>query len=418
MKLKIKKKFIVFIKKECIVSDSEWYNENRSGKMKKKWKLLVAILCVVVAGVACEKKITKEPHGINDTKEDKKTDVGQAKIDTVRPIAYGNVSGLTLEKGTYLSVIGKSDNSSYWKEVEKGAKRAAQDINTMLGYSGDDKVKVTYSGPSDESKVDEQINILDEELARYPAAVNIAVIDASACQVQFDLATENDIPIIGFDSGSNYQGVTLCTTNNADAAKTVAVKLGTAIDNQGELALFVHDSVSTTAKERESAFLNEIQQNHPEIEVVSVYHLDELTTMAQQITEEKNATLTENEKVVAEDITQDDVMDYILEKHPNIKGCMATNQETTQLMVEACERAKKENVILMGFDGGEEQLKSLQDEKLAGVIMQNPYGMGYATIIASARAVLGLGNEAIIDTGYIWVTKENLGKDAIKKMLY
>ena len=43
--------------------------------------------------------------------------------------------------------------------------------------------------------MDEQVNILDEELARYPVAVGISVVDATACEVQFDLAAENDIPV-------------------------------------------------------------------------------------------------------------------------------------------------------------------------------------------------------------------------------
>ena len=53
-----------------------------------------------------------------------------------------------------------------------------------------------------------------------------------------------------------------------------------------------------------------------------------------------------------------------------------------------------------------------------GLIVQNPYGMGYETVVAAARDVLGLGNEAVIDSGYTWVTKENMNKNAIKRMLY
>jgi ribose transport system substrate-binding protein len=52
------------------------------------------------------------------------------------------------------------------------------------------------------------------------------------------------------------------------------------------------------------------------------------------------------------------------------------------------------------------------------LIVQNPYGIGYATVVACARAVLGQGNEATVSTGYTWVTKDNMNKDSIKKMLY
>ena len=63
-------------------------------------------------------------------------------------------------------------------------------------------------------------------------------------------------------------------------------------------------------------------------------------------------------------------------------------------------------------------MKLLKEGKVNGLIVQNPYGMGYATVVAAARDVLGLGNEAVIDSGYTWVTKENMNKNAIKRMLY
>ena len=40
-------------------------------------------------------------------------------------------------------------------------------MNKALGYSGDDKVKVTYNAPGGVEDIDEQVNILDEELARF-----------------------------------------------------------------------------------------------------------------------------------------------------------------------------------------------------------------------------------------------------------
>jgi ribose transport system substrate-binding protein len=52
------------------------------------------------------------------------------------------------------------------------------------------------------------------------------------------------------------------------------------------------------------------------------------------------------------------------------------------------------------------------------LVVQNPYGMGYAAIVAEARCVLEIGNEAEIDTGYIWVDEENLDSKEVQRMLY
>ena len=88
----------------------------------------------------------------------------QANLDFVTPAAYSNIQGLNLEPGTYISIIGKDESSSYWKEVKKGVEQAVKDLNKTLGYSGEDKIKATFNAPDGED-IDEQVNILDEELA-------------------------------------------------------------------------------------------------------------------------------------------------------------------------------------------------------------------------------------------------------------
>ena len=53
-----------------------------------------------------------------------------------------------------------------------------------------------------------------------------------------------------------------------------------------------------------------------------------------------------------------------------------------------------------------------------GLLVQNPFGIGYAAVIASARTVLEIGNEAEVDTGYVWVTQDNREDESVSAMLY
>lgn len=390
--------------------------------MKKRWTIIAGILCIALMGTACSKKVDSDGEEQQTTidKTGKEENENQSKLDMIRPIAYSNVENLNLEPGAYISIIGRNSNDSYWNEVKAGAERAVADINSMLGYKGDDKVRLNFSGPSERDNVDEQINILDEELARYPIAVGISAVDATACEVQFDLAAENDIPIVSFDSGSEYQGVVAtCATNNLEAAKTAAVKLSSILDESGEVVVFVQDSQSMSARDREKGFRDEIAAAHPNIQIVDVYYMDQLEEKAKVIAEERNAAKAEGEEEIqAETLTQEDVVKYILEKHPNLKGVYATNLDTTKLVTDVLTELEREDLNVVGFDGGNSQMKLLKEGKVNGLIVQNPYGMGYATVVAAARDVLGLGNEAVIDSGYTWVTKDNMDKNAIKRMLY
>ena len=388
--------------------------------MKKKTLALVAaVLSVSLCLNACA--------GGSDKKEDKPTtntnvekDAAQSKLDALKPIAYSSVDGLALEPGSYVSIIGRFAGDSYWKEVEEGAKKAISDLNTALGYKGDEKIKLTYSAPETRDDVNEQVNILDEELARYPVAIGIAAIDTTACTIQFDLASENGIPIITFDSGSDYQNVgSHISTDNIAATKTAATQLAYAIEETGEIAVFVQDSISMTAKQRLQGFSDTIASEFPNISIVNVYHMDDLEAMRQTIVTEKNEALPEGEEpLVAENITQEDVVTYILEKNPNLKGIYATNLDSTQLVAKVLTKLQITDLNFVGFDGGEEQMQLLKDGVLTGLVVQNPFAMGYAAVVAAARVALGLGNESVVDSGYTWVTPDNMSEKEIEKMLY
>ena len=181
-----------------------------------------------------------------------------------------------------------------------------------------------------------------------------------------------------------------------------------------------------------TAVTDELTANHPNISVVNVYHMDELSNMQKTVSDEINVgtyrpkdselpdgQLTGEDIVAADSITEDQVVDYILAKHPNITGCFAANGDSVKLAVDGLKRNKMEKKVkVIGFDANDDEIQDLKDGKVNGLIVQNPFGMGYATVVAAARASLNMGNEAVVNTGYTWVTKKNLKTDEVQKILY
>lgn len=371
-------------------------------------QITAAVMSAMLLMTGCASETSKPQNQPTNHTEEKSY---QAKLNALKPIAYGSVNGLKVEKGSYISVIGRNAGDSYWSQVEAGARQAVADLNEELGYTGSDKIKLNYSAPKVRDDVNEQINLLDEELARYPIAVGMASTDMKACQVQFDLAMEDSIPIIAMDSGSDYKDVAAtCATNNLEAGRTAAAKMAELLGENGEIAVFVQDSISMTARQREQGFLEKIQAEYPNLKIVNVYHFDELGNMAKEVSKEKN--------IEEASVTHSDVISWILEKNPNLNGIYTTNLDVTQDVVKTLTSLARDDLKVIGFDGGKEQLQYIKDGSVAGLIVQNPFGMGYATVIAIVRAALGMGNEAIVDSGYTWVTKDNIDNEEIKKMLY
>ena len=387
--------------------------------MKKRWITITAVVMATTFMIcACGKQ--QEQTTTFTGKETEKPEY-QGNLNAISPAAYNNVEGLNLEPGTYISIIGKDDSSSYWTNVKKGVMQAADDLNKELGYKGSDKIKVTYNAPAKSEDIDEQVNILDEELSRYPDAVGIASIDSAACSVQFDLATANGIPVISLDSGNEYKGIQcIVKTDNEDAARTGAYKLANEIGDEGQVILVVHDSNSETAKERAKSFEEEIKNNYPSISIVETIYCDKLDDLKKKIAVEKDPNMSEDlQKAAVEKMTDDEVMQYYLKKYPDLKGVFGTNESSTIFALEALQKTELAGkVALVGFDISEEQTAAMKNGEISGLVVQNPFGMGYASVVAAARTVLQSGNEAVVDTGYIWVTKDNLEDESIQNMLY
>ena len=433
---------------------------------------IAAALCMTVLAAGCGKK-ADDPVFTGDKTE---APVYQANLDAIKSSVYASADNLDLEPGTYISVIGRGSSTPYWNQVKAGVEQAATDLNTALGYSGNDKVKVLYSAPDENDNIDQQVNILDEELARYPDVIAISSVDASACSVQFDLAIENGIPIVAFDSGNSYQNIqSTCKTNNIEAATTGTKNFCEKIGDSGEILLLVHDTVSDTAKEREAGIKNELAANHPNVTVTETIYLDQLKMLKKQIVAEQvgvtpeelaaaeagekkeettgtgdasetiadaasnaasssadesaNETAQEVDNELSEKMQQvndgaakmsdEDAIRYYMEKHPDLKGCIATNETVTQLAIKTLDQLDAEkHITLVGVDAGKEQVNALKDGKVDGLIVQNPFGMGYATVVAAARTVLEIGNEAEVNTGYVWVTADNMNDDTITPFLY
>ena len=430
--------------------------------MKKRVFMAVFLAACMTVGVCGCSSADEEDVFTGDTPE---VPEWQENLDAISPAVYADISELDLEPGTYISVIGKTENSSYWQQVAAGVQQAADDINEKLGYSGSDAVRVLFNAPADGEDIDEQVNILDEEMARYPDVIAIASIDENASEVQFDLAIANGIPIVAFDSGNSYQGIQCtCMTNNTEAATMGAQKLCEAIGESGEVALIVPDSVSGNAKDRVSAFQQEISENHPGVSIAETIYMDqidelkraaaaeqlgvsaeELTTWTAEAAGEQTAieeaetvadgtdgdedtseNISEEARTRLEDIdsiaggmSDEDAIVYYLEKHPDLKGCFGTNDETVLLGAQALKSMEKtEDIVMMGFDAGKDQLSALSDGSIDGLVVQNPFGMGYATVVAAARTALEIGNEAQVDTGFVWVDAENMEDESIQPMLY
>lgn len=370
---------------------------------------ILAMMLILAAASGCGSNAVKASQPAVSVEEDENRSEEEDKTEEKQPqneveieipeeqelvTGYTTVEGLELEPGTHIAVVVKEHKSNYWKAVEKGIKQAVADLNEEMGYTGADMIYYTYEGP-DDGEAGVQINTIDAVLSENPQVLCLSAIDMNSCEAQLETAQENGIPVIILDSGvkSDELVYTICETDNYSAGTEAARKLCQKIGGTGKIQIVAHQQNAETTVSREQGFRDEITKNYPEVELLETIYED-------------------GEDRVA------DLMHQVLQEHPDLKGCFTTSENNGVSLLAILSKQKADDVQLVGFDAGDAQLQAIRSGAQYGVICQNPYGMGYATIVAASRAVLELENDSYINAGYQWIDAENIDDEENQKYLY
>ena len=335
-----------------------------------------------------------ESENTDAENDDMKDDLTMQKLrENGSSIDYTSLEEINLEAGSHIAVVVKSTKNGFWTSVKRGMDAAVADLNEKLGYKGDDKIKLTFEGPSDETDVEDQINIIDAVLGENPDVLCLSAIDMDSCQAQLEAAEENGIPVIVLDSGVKTGNVNAtCVVDNYQAGVQAAVKLADTIGGSGKIAVMTHVESAQNCQEREQGFTETIAEKYPDIEIVNISHQNEETSVSE-------------------------MAESVLKLFPDVKGYFCTNENVSGDVLDAISASGKE-VAVVGIDAGKKQKDAIKSGKEVGVLVQNAYGMGYATVVAAARAALGLENDESINPGMEWIDSENISDERYANYLY
>lgn len=341
-------------------------------------------------------------------------------LDLITPKAYNDTSGLELEAGSVISIIAPNKSTDYWNSFKSGTEKAIEDINLDLGYSGKNSITLSYNTPSNSGDVEDMINILDSELSRYPAAIAIGITDPYAYGMQFDQALDNGIPIVGFESES--YSATLSATVATDYAATATElfsKMSELIGDQDGKVLILAPEVSSDASSKKIETLGDNFENVDNLTLVDIFDLTSLTTIKMEMLSDRtwvHNNLSGDDNTIASNPNHDlyddllkkidnsSVLTYTLNNTEEINGFITLDEECNTLLADTLSTSNSnyDDLSILTFTNSEQALSLLDDGILDGLMITNPYGMGYATVVATIRAALDMGNEALINPGTMW----------------
>jgi ribose transport system substrate-binding protein len=295
------------------------------------------------------------------------------------PVASG-------EARAYIPVISKGFQHQFWQAVKQGAEAKAAELN----------VDITFEGPASESEVDKQMDMLQAALDKDPDAICFAALDSQAAIPLLEQAQEQGIPIVGFDSGVDSDiPVATAATDNIAAAALAADKMAEAIGGEGKVGVIVHDQTSRTGIDRRDGFVNQMQENYPDVEIIGPQYGG------------------------GDQLKSTDLAKAMIEANPDIKGFFGANEGSAIGVVNAVNELNMAgDIVVIGYDSGKAQIDAINSGLMLGAITQNPIGIGEQCVDAAVKAINGETVEKNIDTGFFWYDKTNIEDPEIQAVLY
>lgn len=299
------------------------------------------------------------------------------------------ISSPVMAKSNEIAVIVKTANANFWQNVNKGA----QDAGAAIGG----QYNISFQGPQAETAIDEQVNMVNNAVNRGVAGIVLAASDPDALVPAVKAAYERGIPVVMIDSGINSDGKyyqSFLTTDNRAAGKLAAEKLLEKNGTKGKVAVMSFTPGAASAIERTGGFVDEIKKNADITMVGPFYSQSDMVTALNQTID-------------------------VLTSHPDLTAIFGANEPTAVGMARAIkERGYAGKLVAVGFDGNQDLQNFVRDGTLEGIVVQSSYQMGYKGVTAIKDVIDGKKIEKFIDTGVVFVTKDNIDSDEAKGVLY
>lgn len=291
-----------------------------------------------------------------------------------------------LAKELNLPVVSKGFQHEFWQTVKIGTEAAAKEL-------GD---KTSYVGPADETQIAEQIQLVENAMAKKPDGLLLAALDANALAPLVETANSRGIKVVTFDSGVNSSiPVSFVATNNRKAGAEAADALAAQVNNKGKVGVIAHVAGTSSAIERSEGFIARMKEKYPDIQVLPVQYSD-------------------GDPQKAMDKTID-----MIQANPDLAGIYGTNEGSTLGVANAIDSQNmKGKVKVIGFDSTEAIIHFLNSGVIQGFVVQDAYQIGYQGIKALNAAITGQPVAKEIDIPVKFVNAQNINTPEIEKLLH
>jgi ribose transport system substrate-binding protein len=297
------------------------------------------------------------------------------------------------KKKLTIAVIPKGTTHEFWKSIHAGTIKAARELS-----SPEAQVEIIWKGPLREDDREQQIQVVEGFSSQGVNGIVLAPLDNRALVRPVEEAKRAGVPTVIIDSAlESNQIASFVATDNRKGGRLAAERMGQLLNGKGKVLLLRYQEGSASTQEREDGFVEELKAKYPGVELIS---------------SDQYAGATRD--------TAKRASENLLNRYADeVQGIFTPNESSTAGMLLALQDiGKAGKVTFIGFDTSETFTEAMRKKQLHGIVVQNPFNMGYLGVRTMVEHLQGKGIQKLIDTGVTLVTPDNLDAAEIQTLLH
>ena len=287
-----------------------------------------------------------------------------------------------------IAVIPKGTTHDFWTAVHAGAQAASQELG----------VDIVWKGPTDEGSFQKQISIVEDMITKRVDGIVLAPTHGQILSDVILKAHKKGIPLTVFDSGAEVDPskyVTFAATDNYKGGVLAAERLAELLGAKGNVAMVMVTPGGVSTMKREAGFRETLKKKFPNMKLVD---------------EKWGYALREKSIIAAEDI--------MTRQQGKLDGFFGSNETSAAGILQALEQRKLGGKIkFVGFDASPDLIAGLKKGVIHGLVVQNPFKMGYDGVKSIVDFKAGRTVPKRIDTGVAVVTGQNMNEPEMARLL-
>jgi len=312
--------------------------------------------------------------GCGGSKEETKQESAEPASENTETSDAGSDS--TSGEKLKIGVVAKYQHEFY-EELYAGARAAAEEIGA----------EISCNNPATPDLVEEHVQMCEDFIAKGVDILVVVPAQPDSLVSAFDNANEKGITLVCADTNMPNYDNKLCFvgTSNKEAAYQVGKKICESLEKGSNVIIIRGPLGDTTAEQRNSGVMRAMEEAG--MNVLESYD-------------------GQSDSAVCAAAVEDFLLKY---NKQGIDAVVSLDSNTALGVTTAIANDGKTGQIKVnGFDAAQAMLEMVKSGDALFDCAQNPYDMGYESVMAAYKARNGEDVESVIDTGITMITQENV----------